>query len=228
MIGWFGLAREAKLHGRGFWIRPLVVEVLTGLLLAGLYWWETDELGLLTSNLQQLYRRAPPFRDVADPILHANFTAHALLLLFMLVASLIDADEKLIPDIVTIPGTLVGLTLMSTLSDARLPEEVTVAAPAGRVAWLDNVQLASPNGWPPLLDGITGLWIGLGCYLLWCFALLPRSWRTRHGLGRAMSIFIARIAREPFTLIVASLAVLGAVGITAVWSSGRFALGESC
>ena len=38
-----------------------------------------------------------------------NTLAHAVLLLFMLVASLIDADEKTIPDLVTIPGTLVGL-----------------------------------------------------------------------------------------------------------------------
>ena len=42
---------RTNLHGRGFWVRPLVVEVMTGLLLAGLYWWETDELGLLTPAL---------------------------------------------------------------------------------------------------------------------------------------------------------------------------------
>jgi prepilin signal peptidase PulO-like enzyme (type II secretory pathway) len=214
VLGWFGLARESEVQGRGFWIRPLVVEVLAGLLLAGLYWWETDELGLLTSELRQLHRRVPAFRELADPVLHANYLAHAMLLLFMLVASLIDADEKLIPDIVTIPGTLVGLTLMTLIPESRLPEEMGVAP------WLASLQIASPNDWPPLLDGIAGLWIGLGCYLLWCFALLPRSWRTRHGLGRALRIFIARIAREPFTLIVAALALLGMAGITAVWWLG--------
>jgi prepilin signal peptidase PulO-like enzyme (type II secretory pathway) len=220
VFGWLGLAREARLHGRGFWVRPLLIEVLSGLFLAGLYWWETDELGLLTAPLQQLYRRQQAFHAIADPILHANFLSHGLLFLVMLVASLIDLDEKTIPDLVTIPGTLAGLLLMTLLPAARLPEEISVAIPAGAAPWLANVHLASPNDFPPALDGaplLRGLAMGLGCYLLWCFALLPRSWRTRHGLGRALRIFTARIAREPFTRIVAALAVAGASGIIAVW-----------
>jgi prepilin signal peptidase PulO-like enzyme (type II secretory pathway) len=220
VVGWFGLAREARLHGNGFWVRPLLVEVLTGVLLAGLYWWETDQLGLLTDQLVRLYRRAPTFQDFADPLLHANYLAHAVLCLFMLVATFIDADEKLIPDTVTIPGTLVGLILLGLLPTARLPEEIDVAGPAGQVLALVNVHLASPNDWPTELDRAAGLGIGLSCFLLWCFALLPRSWRTRHGLDRALRIFVARLAREPFTLIVAALALLGAIGVVYVWWIG--------
>jgi prepilin signal peptidase PulO-like enzyme (type II secretory pathway) len=223
VLGWFGLAREVKLHGRGFWVRPLVVEVMTGLLLAGLYWWETDELGLLTAPLQQLHRFALAFREVADPLLHANYLAHGVLLLLMLVASLIDLDEKTIPDLVTIPGTLAGLLLMTLLPTGRLPEEIAVAMPGGRAAWVANMQIASPNPFPVELGGapaLTGLGIGLACYLLWCFGLLPRSWRTRHGLVRALRIFTARIVREPFTRIVAALAVAGVTGIIAVWWLG--------
>src|SRR5262245_13616300 len=40
IIGWFALRREAKVHGRGFWIRPLLIEVGLGAALAALYWWE--------------------------------------------------------------------------------------------------------------------------------------------------------------------------------------------
>jgi leader peptidase (prepilin peptidase)/N-methyltransferase len=220
VIGWYGLAREAKLHGRGFWVRPLVVEVMTGLLLAGLYWWETDELGLLTAALQQQYRFVPAFRTMTNPVLHANYLAHAILMLLMLVASLIDLDEKTIPDLVTIPGTLIGLLLMTLLPSARLIEEIAVAIPGGRVLAWANMHLASPLDFPAVLGGapsLTGLFIGLTCYLLWCFGLLPRSWRTRHGLGRALRIFTARIAREPFTRIVATLAVAGVTGIIATW-----------
>jgi leader peptidase (prepilin peptidase) / N-methyltransferase len=217
VLGWFGLAREVKLHGRGFWVRPLLVEVMTGLLLAGLYWWETDELGLLTARLQQLYRFQPGFRAIADPLLHSNFLAHAVLFLLMLVASLIDLDEKTIPDLVTIPGTLVGLLLMTLLPAARLPEEFIVAP------WLSNMDLASPGEFPLALGGaptLAGLGVGLACYLLWCFALLPRSWRTRHGVRRALQILTARIAREPFTWIVAALAVAGVSGIIGAWWIG--------
>jgi prepilin signal peptidase PulO-like enzyme (type II secretory pathway) len=226
VAGWFGLARETGLHGRGFWIRPLLVELLTGLLLAGLYWWHVDELGLLTGALQRLYRLAPPFRTIADPLLHANYLAHAILLLFMIVASLIDLDEKTIPDLVTIPGTLVGLTLMSLLPLARLPEEIALAVPAGVAPGLGSLHLASPLDFPATLAGApstAGLVLGLACYLLWCFALLPRSWRTRHGWRRAVSIFIARIAREPFTWIVAGIALAGAMGIVAIWWLGGMA-----
>ncbi len=34
VVGWLGLRREAGLHGRGFWIRPMLLELLTGLGLA--------------------------------------------------------------------------------------------------------------------------------------------------------------------------------------------------
>jgi prepilin signal peptidase PulO-like enzyme (type II secretory pathway) len=223
VLGWFGLAREADLHGRGFWVRPLLVEVMTGLFLAGLYWWETDELGLLTAALQQLHRRQQGFQEIADPLLHANFLAHSVLFLLMVVASLIDLDEKTIPDLVTIPGTLAGLLLMTLLPGARLLEEIDVAIPAGLAPWLSNMHLASPNEFPLALGGaaaLVGLAVGLACYLLWCFALLPRSWRTRHGLGRALRIFTARIAREPFTRIVAALAVAGVTGIVGAWWMG--------
>jgi prepilin signal peptidase PulO-like enzyme (type II secretory pathway) len=200
------------------------VELLTGFLLVGLYWWHTEDLGLLTDTLKRLYRLAPPFRGVADPLLHANYLAHAVLALFLLTASLIDLDEKTVPDLVTIPGTLLGLSLLALVPLARLPEEIAVAAPGGGAdAWIANVQLESPRAFSAELAGAparAGLAVGLGCYWLWCFALLPRSWRTRHGWRRALGIFVARIAREPFSWIVAVLAVVGGAGIAAFWWSG--------
>lgn len=223
VLGWFGLAREANIHGRGFWVRPLLVELLTGFLLAGLYWWETDELGLFTGALQRMYRLALPFRDVADLVLNANYLAHATLVLFMFIASLIDLDEKTIPDLVTIPGTLLGLVLVTLLPLARLPEEVGVAVGGGVAAALDSVQLASPISFPTALTGApatAGLVLGLACHLLWCFALLPRSWRTRRGWKRAVGILFARILREPFSWIVAGIALAGMIGIVAIWWLG--------
>jgi prepilin signal peptidase PulO-like enzyme (type II secretory pathway) len=221
VFGWLGLSREEHLYGRGFWIRPMVVELLTGGLLAGLYWWETEHLGLLTPALRQQYA-APgqaAFRAFVDLTVHSQYLAHAILLLFMIVASLIDADEKTIPDIVTIPGTLLGLALITALPSATPPQEVALVAPPGAV-WIEPLTLASPNEWPPALDGaprLKSLAVALACYWLWCFALLPRVWRTRHGLARAWAIFTARLAREPFTGIVARLAALGIAVIGAIW-----------
>ena len=42
--------------------------------------------------------------------------AHLVLISLMLVASLIDADEKIIPDAITVPGTLLGLLLAAACS----------------------------------------------------------------------------------------------------------------
>ena len=39
IVGWLGLRREAALHGTGFWVRPMLVELCIGLGFAALYWW---------------------------------------------------------------------------------------------------------------------------------------------------------------------------------------------
>ena len=31
MVGWWGLRRDAALHGSGYWVRPLLVELSAGL-----------------------------------------------------------------------------------------------------------------------------------------------------------------------------------------------------
>ena len=77
VVGWLGLRREVSLHGTGFWIRPMLVELLAGLGLAALYWWEIDRLGLLAAD----------FRTVIRPAwittLHQPFAAHVVLMGFM-------------------------------------------------------------------------------------------------------------------------------------------------
>src|SRR4029077_10216670 len=42
VIGWLGLRREAVVHGRGFWIRPMLIELLCGMTLVFLYLWEVE------------------------------------------------------------------------------------------------------------------------------------------------------------------------------------------
>src|SRR3954462_4280883 len=47
IFGWLWLRRETKLHGPGFWVRPLLLEIGFGLALAALFWWEVVRLGLI-------------------------------------------------------------------------------------------------------------------------------------------------------------------------------------
>lgn len=98
IIGWLGLRREAGLHGTGFWIRPMLAELLTGIGFAALYWWQVGQAGLLPAELP---RPAPPGMLA---LLHLQYAAHLLLITLMLIASMIDVDEQTIPDSITVPG----------------------------------------------------------------------------------------------------------------------------
>ena len=148
-------------------------------------------------------------------VLHLQFAAHCLLIALMLAGSLIDVDEKIIPDEITIPGTLVGLLLAAAWPWSLLPDPSLVGP--------DFLHLTSPNDWPAWLDGRprTGsLAIGLACWWLWCVALLPRTWYRRHGWLRAVQLCCARLIRDRTTYRILRMAVLGSLVVLLVWFRG--------
>ncbi len=216
VFGWLGMRRESPLHGAGFWIRPMLVEVVTATGMAALYWWEVEQRGLIRPMIM------PP----ATGILWAQFVVHAFLLALMLAGSLIDADEKTIPDGITVSGTLIGLILAAALPATLLPDIArTVVVPGEAITpptW-DFLRLTSPNLWPPCLDGFPewrSLAIALGCWWGWCFALMPRTWYSRHGWRRALQLSFARLRREMATYCAAAMGVLGTLLIALVWRLG--------
>ncbi len=230
LVGWFRLSRESPLHGRAFWHRPLAVELITGLLFAGLYYWEVDQRGLLPESLIKVLNLPgnERLRREAFVILHWEFLAHAILASFMLVASFIDLDEKTIPDEVTIPGTLVGLALAALVPWSLLPVMILVQdRAAGLDRSLSTLTFSAPNSWPwpGELQGVAdprSLLLGLGCWWLWCVGLMPRVWRTRRGIHTALRIFTARLTREPLTRWLLVMGVVGSLPIAATW---RYASG---
>jgi leader peptidase (prepilin peptidase) / N-methyltransferase len=210
MVGWLRLRREVGTHGRGFWIRPLVLELLTGAAAAALYWWEIERAGLVREQLPGAFSLPP------GP-LHWQFVSHVLLFCWMLAASFIDIDEKLIPDEITVTGTLLGLALATLVPMSLLPQvgehavapvvgQAIQAAGGGPAAgangvplWLEPVTAVGPRDWPPawaLAGDWRGLAIALSCFWLWCFALAPRIWRGRRGASFALRLIVARVNRE--------------------------------
>ncbi len=217
VVGWLGLAREATLHGPGFWVRPLVVEVGTGLLLAGLYFWETH----IDARLWALPGMLPPaaafLTDELALAAHLRFASHTVLVCLMLAASLIDLDEKTIPDSITVWGTLVALVLAAAYPWSLLPAAHFAIGGHTQVEFLT---LASPNlfpaalaGWPPG----SGLAAALGCWTLWCGGLLPRYWNMRRGLATAVRVFAHRLLAERLTYLLVGLWIVGCVAI--VWAA---------
>ena len=222
LLGWWRLRRQTATFGSRFWIRPLLIEALFGFGFAALYVWEIRDLGLIA-------RLLPP-GAVLLPVdmmirLHAAYSAHLVLLALMAAASVIDLDEQTIPDHITVPGTLLGLSLAALAPWSLLPI-VHAVAPPGQVApaqfRLDFLTLVAPNPWPATLEGGEpwALAMGLGCYGLWFAGLLPRRWRSRHGWRRAAQVLLARMAREFASTWMLLLALLGSACILAVWWKG--------
>jgi prepilin signal peptidase PulO-like enzyme (type II secretory pathway) len=234
VLGWFALRRQAALHGRAFWIRPLLLEIGLGVALAALYWWEVVRLTLIEGQVGVA---------VAAPawVIHSQFISHALLLCWMLAASFIDIDEKIIPDEITVTGTLLGLMLATLVPSSLLPhvaeraaqpivgEELIQAAGApliggdGLSLWLEPVTAVAPNPWPPAWGpprDPRSLAIGLACYWLWCFALAPRIWRGRRGIAFALRLITRRVGRELVRPPLSWLLLVGTAAIIGVWAIG--------
>ncbi len=240
VLGWFGLRREQAIHARGFWIRPLAIELAMGAGLAWLYWWEVDQQWLIHQQVISLLQFAAggvPI-DVATPVVsdwmtHATFFSHLVLITLMAAASFIDVDEKIIPDEITVPGTLLGLLLATLLPLSLLPHvgAPPVAPILGEQVVLPHVlangqifaeptTLATPNPWPIELEGApcwSSLLVGLACWWLWCFALAPRIWRGRHGICRALSLITRRVLRELTRPPLGAIAWLGSLAVAVVW-----------
>ncbi|MCE9545664.1 MAG: A24 family peptidase [Planctomycetia bacterium] len=226
IFGWLRLRREAAIFGPGFWIRPLLIELATAAGFAALGWWEIDRAGLLTPLVQ--IARLPPgslARPLTEMLLCEGLLAHLLLFSLLLVATFIDIDEKSIPDEITVSGAVLGLMLAAALPWSLLPAgQFGVVVPWPAVKVVEFLHIASPAPWPHELaaapNGLS-LLLGLACYEMWCFALLPRTWYGRHGIRRALGLCWARVAREPASRLIAALAVIGAVAIAGVWWRGE-------
>jgi prepilin signal peptidase PulO-like enzyme (type II secretory pathway) len=213
ILGWFGLARESNLHGRGFWIRPLFVELLCGIGLPLLYYWVTELSAL-----------APPVPllgfVLATPVkLHHEFMSYTVLLSLMLVATFIDFDEKTIPDEITIPGALLGLILAAIWPDAHLPVEHLLAPPLP-IRGYGPLLLTSTSEWPAWLNSLGGLAIGISIFIAWCLAMIPALATLRRGWWRGVRLYFASIARESAWWKMLILASLGSAAIVLVWRAG--------
>lgn len=209
LVGWW-FFREGSARFR---LRSAAIELLSGAALAAWCWQVIVRGALLPPDFAARWLADPA--NVYPPLL-----AQTLLFGLMLAASLIDFEEKIIPDAITVPGTWVGL-LLAALLPGSLPPVVVFLDGADLPAF-DFVRLSAPHPWPPGLEG--GQWPGLAlaafCWAAWCFALLPRTWYTRHGWRRAAALCWARVRREPAAKFIAVMAAVGMGLIVAAWLYG--------
>lgn len=179
VLGWLRLRREGKLHGRWYWVRPLVIELIFPVALAWYYHFYVSG-GALPNRAAVL---------ALQPQMHWQFVGHFVLFALMAIATFIDFDEQSIPDYVTIPGTIIGI-VGAAIAPAWLPFNATRLG-------VSELNAATPAAWPVWLNGGWGLAIALTILCVWGFALLERRVVLRRGVVKGIQYFFARMFRHP-------------------------------
>jgi len=174
-------------HGR-IPLRYPVVELLTGLLFAALFYLE---IGQNILGLPYLERHAADIAAGNIPAAAwAVFGCHAILVSFLLLTSLCDLDDMAIPMPITITGTLIGLMCSALFpwpfpgAERSLPQPVGFVPPplpTGLYPW--PVWYPLPAWLPP------GSWqLGLATGLAGAFAgmMVMRLVRFTYGTARGL------------------------------------------
>jgi len=116
VLGWWS-ARDIdfgeEVEGK-FWVRPLLIELAWIVGLPMVYFWYLGG-GLLGA------KAAVAFPIAGWSVLAETwFWSHSILLALLFIATFIDFDEKMIPDQITVPGVLIGLTIAAAFPWSRL------------------------------------------------------------------------------------------------------------
>lgn len=226
VVGWLVRRGAIDRIAKRRWLLPLFVELATGTLFAYMAWMQAQP-GYLTPLLVWGAGLAPqgfPLGTVWHPAdghwLLAQWTAHALLMWLMLVASLIDFEEKLIPDEVTVPGTYLGLLLALVWP---LAQPVGLAWMPARVPQVTINTITFPNSWPEWLDGlprVTSLIAAIACFAVWYFALWPWLLRRGRSLQRGLALTCGWLRKHghPVVLWWAPAVMVALIGVG--WRQG--------
>ncbi|HEV3341866.1 MAG TPA: A24 family peptidase [Pirellulales bacterium] len=225
LVGWLRLGRKSEQLGRAFWVLPLLAELAMGGFCAGLYEWEVGKGMVLSGGQVAAGAKFPP-SPITWEIMHAVFAAHVVLAFFMLAATLIDFDERIIPDEITVPGTLIGLMLAAGYPWTLMPVDVHLKPPGIQFVEFMTLVYPSrsyPDDWPAYLEApkqTLPLLIALAVYEFWCLSLLPWLWLPRRGFETAVRMFIGHATRSPYFPSIVTIALCGGGGIVMVWWLG--------
>jgi prepilin signal peptidase PulO-like enzyme (type II secretory pathway) len=153
-----------------------------------------------------------------------------ILVALLITATFIDLDERLIPDTITITGTLIALGIAAVFPESRF---IDLDIPLTDIIFLEPSTPAISQ--TDLKSPVALIWAS-GCFLFWGFAIVPKITTARYGLSKGVQIMVASMIRpgrksrqpdtprkrKPFasTLVIAVSMVVGLVGIFLYWRSG--------
>lgn len=215
IIGWLTRFNECTAHGRIFWLRPLLIELLTPVVLVALFEFVTQKHTL-------------PLDIITIPTqseMLGQYAMYAVLIALMVIATFIDFDERTIPDWVTIPGTIIGVIGATWIPGWRLFASASPVFPAVKAS-LIPMHANSPDTWTIEWNqggpGSVGVWIGLAIWAAWCFGLADRRWITRRGLKKACIYFCVALLRSGLSRLLLMIWMIGSIYIIACyWTISR-------
>ena len=189
IVGWIFLRRESDVYGKRHWLRPMMIELVMAFGLAWFFHWYMAG-GLYGGADRKLIAEQA---DIAASWNFGWFMFHWVLFVLMIVATFIDFDEQMIPDWITIPGTVFAVVCHAIAPTLRLPVRINELL-AVRLAPLDFWSPGKPMEWH---FEIWGPVTAVAIILVWCFALLPKWTTLRWGVARGCKIMVASVIRPP-------------------------------
>ena len=223
VIGWWFARQHASVFGKGFWIRPMLIELSLAFFLPVFYWWETSG-GLVGAEgvlVQQL----------SESTLTSWFWFHSLLICLLAIVTFIDFDDRTIPDWIVVPGAMVAILVSGWIPSVRLPDIVFGLADKEVIP----LTFASPRDLSEWHTSTTGLWVAIAILTVWCLALVsPHFGYFRKGLAEGLRLFWAALIRPPRksggpaaprrirseTLLAIACAIVAIVAVIVAWRAG--------
>ena len=158
ILGWLGIRRDAELHGKGFWIRPLLIELVWAIGLPWFYYWHAAG-GLSSGGF------------VAPNVTEIWFLSHSVMFALLTIATFIDFDERMIPDGVTVTGFVFALLIAAVAPTSRLP-----VLSNGKAALM---HFNTPDPITPWHQDWQGLALCLLLVTIWFWALIPKWFNSK-------------------------------------------------
>ena len=214
IVGWLFRSADKEPLGRFFWLRPFLIELATPTLWVLLYRTVMSgyciPIAIQPASAQQW-------------AMHVQFVTYSILLVLLTVATFIDFDELTIPDMITVPGTLIGLLGSALIPNWPLwePETVGTSIPLNQESV--SIHAGSPSAW--IMEwGQTGGWssgltIAILIWLAWCCAFGNLRWISRRGFSKGVQYAIVSFLRSFNLPLILLMSAVGSVLIIAsyVW-----------
>jgi len=192
--------------------KKIFITLLSGTAAAWLYWWEV-EMGMLlppgmsSADIYTGIIGAYSLPSEQSAIMMRQYVFHLVLFTFLLAATLTDFYEMIIPDSITVVGTITAVFLGACFIFS-VPLPVTeysafLTTPSGAPI-VDTVAVCmhvwSPNPMETLVTNtMVGVYLIVALWWFWCFAMLDRVWYTQLPFRKAFAIFCRYLYRSPRT-----------------------------